>query len=132
MRNKPDAAELVEVARETLLGELLDEAPDDPQALMRMAARAFAIAARETQTGDEDLVSELRLLGELYGEDAVKTSASNMLDRVAQMNRRFARDIRDGTFDGACAPGVRALLLEQVRARLRISNPGYLEAAGLD
>jgi hypothetical protein len=48
------------------------------------------------------------------------------------MNKRFARDIRDGIFDDACEQCVQALLMDQVRARLRISNPTYLKAAGLD
>ena len=48
------------------------------------------------------------------------------------MNKRFARDIRDGIFDGACAQGVQALLMDQVRARLQISNPKYLKASEAD
>ena len=79
-----------------------------------------------------DLVEELRLLSELYGEDEVQAAGANLHERIAKMNKRFARDIRDGIFDGACAQGVQALLMDQVRARLRISNPGYLEVADLE
>lgn len=132
MRNSPDAANLLSITRETLLDELLDAVPEDRRYLVRMTANALAIAAREAEAGEADLVKELRLLGELYGEDAVLASGASLRERIAKMNKRFARDIRDGIFDGACAPGVQALLMEQVRARLRISNPGYLEAAGLD
>ena len=53
-------------------------------------------------------------------------------ERIAKMNKRFARDIRDGIFDGACAQGVQALLMDQVRARLQISNPKYLKASEAD
>lgn len=132
MRNSPDAANLLSITRETLLEELLDAVPEDRRYLVRMTANALAIAAREAEAGEADLVKELRLLGELYGEDAVLASGASLRERIAKMNKRFARDIRDGIFDGACAPGVQALLMEQVRARLRISNPGYLETAGLD
>lgn len=132
MRNSPDAANLLSITRETLLDELLDAVPEDRRYLVRMTANALAIAAREAEAGEADLVKELRLLGELYGEGAVLASGASLRERIAKMNKRFARDIRDGIFDGACAPGVQALLMEQVRARLRISNPGYLEAAGLD
>lgn len=132
MRNSPDAANLLSITRETLLNELLDAVPEDRRYLVRMTANALAIAAREAEAGEADLVKELRLLGELYGEDAVLASGASLRERIAKMNKRFARDIRDGIFDGACAPGVQALLMEQVRARLRISNPGYLETAGLD
>ena len=95
-------------------------------------ANALAIAGREAQAGETDLVKELRLLGELYGEDVVQAAGANLRDRIVKMNKRFARDIRDGIFDGACAQGVQALLMDQVRARLRISNPSYLQAAGFD
>jgi hypothetical protein len=132
MRANPDAAALLEVARETLLEELLDVIPEERRYAMRMAANALAIAAREAQTGDADLVEELRLLGQLYGEDVVQAAGADLHERIAKMNKRFARDIRDGLFDGACEQGVQALLMEQVRARLRISNPGYLEEAGVD
>ena len=132
MRNSPDAAGLLHIARETLLNELLELVPEERRYTMRMTANALAIAERETQTGDADLVEELRLLGELYGDDVVHDAGANLHERIAKMNKRFARDIRDGIFDGACAPGVHTLLMIQVRARLRISNPAYLEAAGLD
>ncbi len=132
MRNNPDAAGLLHVARETLLNDLLELLPEERRYAMRMAANALAIAARETEIGEADLVKELRLLSELYGEDVVQAAGANLHERIAMMNKHFARDIRDGIFDGACAQGVQALLMDQVRARLRISNPSYLQAAGLD
>ena len=111
MRNNPDAAGLLHVARETILNELLELLPEERRYAMRMAANALAIAARETETGEADLVKELRLLSELYGEDVVQAAGANLHDRIAKMNKRFARDIRDGIFDGACAQGVQALLI---------------------
>ena len=128
MRNSPDAAGLLRIARETLLDELLESVPEEWRHTLRMAANALAIAAREAEAGEADLVKELRLLGELYGEDVVQAAGASLRERIAKMNKRFARDIRDGIFDGACAPGVHALLMDQVRARLRISNPSYLSA----
>lgn len=132
MRNSPDAAGLLRIARDTLLNELLDALPEERHYAMRMAANALAMAAREAESGDADLVKELRLLSELYGEDAVQAAGASLRERIAKMNKRFARDIRDGIFDGACAQGVQALLMDQVCARLQISNPNYLEASGLD
>ena len=132
MRHNPDAAGLLHIARETLLNELLELLPEERRYAMRMAANALAIAAREAETADVDLVEELRLLSQLYGDDEVQAAGANLHERIAKMNKRFARDIRDGIFDGACAQGVQALLMDQVRARLRISNPSYLETAGLD
>ena len=132
MHNNPDATALLRIARETLLDELLELLPEERRYAMRMAANALAIAAREAQTADADLLEELRLLSELYGDDEVQAAGANLHERIAKMNKRFARDIRDGIFDGACAQGVQALLMDQVRARLRISNPAYLEASNLD
>lgn len=130
MRNSPDAAGLLRIARDTLLNELLDALPEERHYAMRMAANALAMAAREAESGEADLVKELRLLSELYGEDVVQTAGANLHERIAKMNKRFARDIRDGIFDGACAQGVQALLMDQVRARLQISNPKYLKSSG--
>jgi hypothetical protein len=132
VRHDPDAAELLRIARETLLNELLELLPEERRYAMRMAANALAIAAREAETADADLLEELRLLSELYGDDEVQAAGADLHERIAKMNKRFARDIRDGIFDGACAQGVQAILMDQVRARLRISNPGYLEASNLD
>ena len=125
MRNSPDAASLLRIARDTLLNELLDALPEERCYAMRMAAR-------EAESGEADLVRELRLLSELYGEDVVQRAGANLHERITKMNKRFARDIRDGIFDGACAQGVQALLMDQVCARLRISNPQYLKASELD
>ena len=132
MRNSPDAAGLLRIARDTLLNELLDALPEERHYAMRMAANALAMAAREAESGEADLVKELRLLSELYGEDQVQAAGANLRERIAKMNKRFARDIRDGIFDGACAQGVQALLMDQVRARLQISNPKYLKASEAD
>jgi len=128
MRNSPDGAGLLHIARETLLDEILESVPEERRHMLRMAANALAIAAREAEAGEGDLVKELRLLGELYGEEVVQAAGASLRERIAKMNKRFARDIRDGIFDGACAPGVHALLMDQVCARLRISNPSYLRA----
>jgi hypothetical protein len=97
-----------------------------------MVANAMAIAARELKAGESDLRQELRMLTQLYGETTVGESGSSTKDKVASLNKRLARDIRSGILDGACAQGVRALLKAQVAARLRLSNPKYLKAVGLD
>ncbi len=132
MRHNPDAAGLLHIARETLLNELLELPPEERRYAMRMAANALAMAAREAETADADLVEELRLLGELYGHDDVQAAGNSLHERLAKINKRFARDIRDGIFDGACAQGVQALLMDQVRARLKISNPTYLKTTNPD
>jgi histidine ammonia-lyase len=46
LRERPDAPELLEAAREALLAELLPALPPERQLAARMAANAMAIAAR--------------------------------------------------------------------------------------
>ena len=130
MNTGPDAAELLRVARKLLREDLVDEVPAERRYEALMVANAMAIAAREAEAGEADMREELRMLAELYGEKIVAESGSHSADKVAALNRRLAKDIRNGVLDGACAQGVRALLRAQVIARLRISNPKHLTAAG--
>jgi hypothetical protein len=81
MRNNPDATALLYIARETLLDELLELIPEERRYAMRMAANALAIAAREAEIGEADLIDELRLLSELYGDDVVQAAGVNLRKR---------------------------------------------------
>jgi hypothetical protein len=132
MNTGPDAAELLRVARKLLREDLMEAVPSERRYEALMVANAMAIAARELAAGDADLREELAMLTELYGEKIVAESGSGPEEKVAALNRRLAKDIRNGEMDGACAQGVRALLRAQVIARLRISNPKHLTAAGLE
>jgi len=132
MNTGPNAAELLRVARKLLRQDLLDEVPAERRYEALMVANAMAIAAREAEAGDADMREELRMLEELYGEKIVAESGSHPADKVVALNRRLAKNIRNGELDGACAQGVRALLRAQVIARLRISNPKFLKSAGLE
>jgi hypothetical protein len=132
VKSRPDGAELLRVARKLLREEFLDEVPAERRYEALMVANAMAIAAREVEAGDADMHKELRMLTELYGEKIVSESGAHPENQVAALNRGLAIDIRAGVMDGACAQGVRTLLRAQVTARLRISNPKHLKAAGLE
>ncbi|MCH9051808.1 MAG: hypothetical protein IIA72_12100 [Proteobacteria bacterium] len=130
MRDKPTAAELLAIARETLLGELLPNSPDAQRYNALMVGAAMAIAAREAEAGDRALVAEGEALAALYGEAGV---ADEPLEAaLGRLNRRFAADLRAGAFD---APGGRQaaawrLLREVTMAKLMECNPKYLEGEG--
>ena len=130
MRDKPTAAELLAIARETLLGELLPNSPDAQRYNALMVGAAMAIAAREAEAGDRALVAEGEALAALYGEAGV---ADEPLEAaLGRLNRRFAADLRSGAFD---APGARQaaalrLLREVTMAKLMECNPKYLEDEG--
>lgn len=132
MNNEPDGVELLRVAQKVLRERLLPGVAKDQRYEALMVANAMAIAARELEAGDWKLREELRMLTELYGDTVVGQSGTSSKEKVSRLNKRLAKDIRAGVMDGACAQGVRALLKAQVIGRLRVSNPKYLKAAGIE
>ena len=132
MNNDPDGAELLRVAQKVLREQLMPDTSNEQRYQTLMVANAMAIAARELKAGESDLREELRMLTELYGDTVVGESGNSTKEKVAALNKRLAKDIRAGVMDGACAQGVRALLKAQVTARLRVSNPKYLKAVGIE
>lgn len=98
MPDRPNALELIEAVTEFLAGEVLPTATDHRQKFRTLVAlNALGIAYRELQSGEEQLNEE----------------------QLAELARR----IRAGEVDDGTLP----LLKEHVAAKLRISNPGYLE-----
>jgi hypothetical protein len=93
----PDPAELLALARETVLGELLPALPEEKRYAARLVANAIAIAARQI---------------------GARTPLS------ADERRALASAIRAGRHDGDAA--LHARLLADVHARLAVSNPKAL------
>ena len=112
MRDQPTAAELLETARAT-------KAKQNPSRYeLLMVAAARDIAAREQAAGDAALRSERAALVKLYGEiDAPLAEA------LVALNRRFAADIRGGTFDDDTI--ARDILRAATEAKLAECNPRY-------
>ena len=130
MRDKPTAAELLAIARETLLRELLPRSPDAQRYNALMVAAAMGIAAREAEAGDMALVAEREALAALYGE--VRVADEPLEEALGRLNRRFAADLRAGAFDAPCARQAAALRLlrEVTMAKLMECNPKYLKGEG--
>jgi uncharacterized protein DUF6285 len=101
MHDRPNARELIEAVTEFLATEVLPETAD-PRLKFRtlVALNALGIAHRELREG----LSNSLLLSP---------------DEVAELARR----IRSGDLPADAL----ALLKEHVAAKLRVSNPGYLE-----
>jgi hypothetical protein len=97
--DRPTAAELIEAVTEFLSTEMLPAATDHRLKFRTLVAlNALGIASRELQAEAEEPLSA--------GE-------------VVELAKRIrAGDVRDGDH---------AVLKEQVAAKLRISNPAYLE-----
>ena len=99
MRDRPNALELLEAVNEFLAGEVLPLMDDHRMKFRTLVAlNALGIAYRELAAGEDDGL----------GEDEL---------------RDLARRIRAGGVPADALP----LLKEHVAAKLRISNPRYLE-----
>ncbi|MDP2227209.1 MAG: DUF6285 domain-containing protein, partial [Moraxellaceae bacterium] len=83
MREQPDGAELLAVARELLRKELLPLLPKDRAYEALMIANAMSIAERQLRAGDAPQHTEQQVLSMLLGEQA----------DLAFLNRRFAQKV---------------------------------------
>jgi hypothetical protein len=115
MRELPSGPDLLAIAREVLLAELLPHLPEDKVLAARMVANAMGIAAREA-------AQDAGWIAEAQARMAVLTGDA------ADPLRAFAVAIRAGRFD----PGTRehaeaaALLRGIARARCAVSAPRAL------
>ena len=123
MRNRPDATELLEIARQTLLDEILPSLSGDKKYSALMIGNALAMAIREIRSEDISK-SENALFENLYNAPGDNIT-------LEEWHTRLCQDIRSGKFDQQGAGRLRALLLEQVCDRLALSNPKYLAAMGM-
>ncbi len=118
MRERPDGAELLVIAREILRKELLPLLPKDKAYDALMIANAMGIAERQLQQGD----------GPQQEEKVALTALLDVQADLPQLNRDFARGIRRGDFDDHA--GARALLWKATLQRVRESAPKALQHYG--
>ena len=133
MRDRPNAADLLDIARKTYLKELLPQVPQDKRYTALMVANAMAIARREIEYGDEPLVRELGRIARIYGEEPPAVADKSSLTReLERLSRRLAADIRSGEFDSPSPHrgAVRKHLVKTTLQRLRENNPKHLESEG--
>jgi hypothetical protein len=128
VRNLPGGSDLLSIARDTLMNELLPLVADDAKYSLLMVANAMAIAGRELAAGDTAGVDALGRLDRLYGTPERELHGPALLDAIARHERRLAQDIRNGHFDADDARQHALLehLQKDVAVRLRISNPKSL------
>jgi len=122
MKNRPEAADLLVIARDALTRQILPKLPESERYTALMIANAMAIARREIEADDAPLRAELSRLRELYPDAPRDVPVSELRATVERCNRRLARDIRAGRHDSEPAA-----LLEHLRRttkeKLAISNP---------
>jgi hypothetical protein len=117
MRDLPESRDLLALARELLLDELLPLLPPERERDAHLVATSMAIAAREA--AGEGWQKEISgSLSEFYGQ------ASSLV--------RFAADLRNGAFETSPSreSAARAILWRLTIAKLREGNPHFLAANG--
>ena len=117
MSRPHELASLLEIARDTLRGELAPMLDADARFKSAMVATALAIAARALRAGERSAGQERDALARLLA-----TEPSTGLD---ELRRRMVSEIRAGRFDGPAERSLRACLRARIDARLAISNPDY-------
>ena len=130
MKNHPSAADLLKIARETLLAELRPLVPEEGRYTLAMIANAMAIAARDVQAGEASTAAALARLEAFYNAGSRELTGAALSEALMNRERELAGDIRRGRFDARDES--RRALLEHlkatVEARLAISNPKSLTA----
>ena len=123
MRSRPNAVELLDIAEQTLTGEVVPDMSKRQRYNVALITSALGIARRELMGGLCAWRHELTALKSLYG--AEKCEADE--DVLRLLNRRFAADLRAGVYDekGRRRKAALQLMSEDVRARLAEDNPRY-------
>lgn len=123
MKVEPSAADLLDIARATILAQVAPSLPESQRYAALMAANALAIAGRELAAAPT-AAAEVSRIAALLPE--WKPSGAGTVDLRAGTALLAAR-IRKGAFDEGRA---RAQLLEHLRettrSRLAVSNPKAL------
>ncbi len=127
MNDRPDAAELLAIARTTLIDKLLPQLADESRYDALMIANAMAIAAREHAAGDAAAQAELARACALLREHSAPLAGAPLFAARADCNRRLTAEIRAGRFDNEDRAALLDHLAQTAADELAISNPRALE-----
>jgi hypothetical protein len=154
MRDLPSSRDLLALARELLLDELVPLLPPERARDAHLIATTMAIAAREMAAGQEWLDDLGTILGEFYAGDIPTPTLPRLRGRepraptsdtpssasegglglgAEDLLVRFAADLRNGAFETSPSQeaAVRAILWRLTIDKLREGNPHFLAANGL-
>lgn len=130
MRSRPNAVELLDIAEQTLSGQVAPDMSNRQRYNVALIASAMGIARRELAGGFSAWNGELDTLQALYGTNSLEAPEA----ALAHLNRRLAADFRTGVYDekGKEQKTALNLLCQDVLARLDEDNPRYdkTEASG--
>jgi hypothetical protein len=120
---EPSAQDLLDIARATILAEIVPSLPESRRYAALMAANALAIAGRDL-AAPATLAAEIARIASLL-EDW--TPAGDDARSLGDATARLALRVREGRFDtGAARERLLSHLRETTRTRLAVSNPRVL------
>ena len=126
MMDIPDAFNLLDAARESLVSQLLPALPREQRYLGLMIANALAIAARECSQRNGVIDREIEWLRRMLGPDVPPIEGTRTAE-LAALRRAVAIAIRAGRHDAADdQTALTAELLHVAADWLAISNPKAL------
>jgi len=128
MRDRPNGADLLTIARETFVREVLPTLGADRRLAGLMVANAMAIVGRELAAGEASQRRELAALAAFYGKTDDMPDGETADAALVQLNRQLADDLRRDAFrnDPERQRKAYEILIETARAKVAISNPKYL------
>lgn len=127
MTDVPDAAELLDTARDALLGELVPGLSQEARYTALMIANAIAIATREARHGPDVASRERAALRALLAKAGCDPTSDATLPELREALRRA---IREGGFDApAHATAITPALLHVAADWVGVSNPKALRDA---
>ena len=127
MKTQPNAADLLAIARSTLLDKLLPGLPEELRYDALMIANAMAIASREHAGADQAMHAEFARLQKLLGETSETPAGPALATSLARLNQRLASGIRAGGFDDKARKALLDHLEKTSTDELAISNPRALQ-----
>ncbi len=123
MKVEPSAADLLDIARATILSEIAPSLPEPKRYAALMAANALAIAARDLAAAGV-APAEIARLASLLGDWVPPGDEPSALRAGTAI---LAGRIREGRFDeGEARARLREHLMDTTRSRLAVSNPKAL------
>ncbi|MBL0141170.1 MAG: hypothetical protein IPP91_03680 [Betaproteobacteria bacterium] len=124
MKVEPLAADLLEIARATILEQIVPSLPQSQRYAALMAANALAIAGRDL-AAPSSAAAEISRIATLLGD---WTPPVEDAEALREGTARLAASIRQGRYDeGEARSRLLEHLRETTRARLAVSNPKALE-----
>ena len=137
MRDLPTGPELLRLARDVLLRQLMPLLPQHAHLDARLVANSMAIAEREANAGTRPQADILAALKGFFGNprEAAEGEQPNEEGVDEQQSlRRFARELRAGLYEPSDARDRKArnIMWRLTIAKLREANPRFLKANGLE